>query len=205
MLERHRLVFVACYSHAEVEVYQLTAGAAGGGGQCPPTPTPTPTLTHLQTLPVPAAPWNVAWDDSNATLWVLSPVEGATLSAFQLRRRRRKEEEEGGEEVQQLCRVDNTDTNTSSGVLESMQTVNSKWTFFKESLSVADELAGLWKTMGQDNVQQYQHRKQLRLQTQHQQQQQQQHHQKGARQEGRKRPRGGRSGAADLPEKVGKE
>ena len=39
-------------------------------------------LTLLQTVRLEVGPWDVTFDDSSNTLWMLSPVEGATLSAF---------------------------------------------------------------------------------------------------------------------------
>ena len=49
-------------------------------------------LTPLQTIHLEVEPWDVTFDDGNQTLWVLSPVEGATLAAFRLRGDRGSEE-----------------------------------------------------------------------------------------------------------------
>ncbi|XP_076450208.1 uncharacterized protein LOC143286511 [Babylonia areolata] len=172
--KENRLLFVTSYRGAEVLVFQLkTRGRAGGGGGS--SPSPSLTLTHLHTLPLPSAPWDLAWADRSATLWVLCPEEGATLSAFRLR----KGGEEGADETIKLCKVTDTDSgrltddtqgatarDTDRVLTDTARTVNDHWSFFTESLCVASELPGLWKTSRQDNVLQYQQRKQQRLQAQ---------------------------------------
>ncbi|XP_070200781.1 tRNA (guanine-N(7)-)-methyltransferase non-catalytic subunit wuho-like isoform X2 [Littorina saxatilis] len=140
-----RLLVVSFYSHPELLVYRLGINEEKAS------------LDHIQTIPIQVTPWDVTFDDSNNVLWVLAPVEGTTVSAFKI-----MSADESGEDADKVQLVKVQDD--GSQVSEVLKTVNSKWDFFSDSLSVPSNIPSLWKVRSQDQVTQYQERKHQRIQ-----------------------------------------
>ncbi|XP_025085537.1 tRNA (guanine-N(7)-)-methyltransferase non-catalytic subunit WDR4-like isoform X1 [Pomacea canaliculata] len=134
-----RCLAVSFYSCPQVMMYQLTA--AGGHAA----------LTHAQTIPLTADAWDITFEGD--VLWVLSPVEGATLTAYHVDTR------EAGDGIQ-LTEINDS----GSSAFQVTKAVNSKWDFFKDALHVASPVPTLWKIASQANVVEYQQRKEKRLQ-----------------------------------------